>query len=87
MGGEAKKPMFVNLITKLAGEKSVDRIALRKWAVPETIPEEVWFPKHVSELDSCAHVVVKYEPTEDPKHPVRLVRRLKCSIRLGVWGR
>uniref|UniRef100_A0AC35TTT0 BH4_AAA_HYDROXYL_2 domain-containing protein n=1 Tax=Rhabditophanes sp. KR3021 TaxID=114890 RepID=A0AC35TTT0_9BILA len=28
-----------------------------------------WFPKHISELDKCMHVVTKYEPTEDEKHP------------------
>uniref|UniRef100_A0A914BYH3 Biopterin-dependent aromatic amino acid hydroxylase family profile domain-containing protein n=1 Tax=Acrobeloides nanus TaxID=290746 RepID=A0A914BYH3_9BILA len=69
VGCESKKSTFVNLITNLADEKSVDRIALRKWDAAEKIVEEIWFPKHASDLDNCAHVVVKYEPTEDPKHP------------------
>uniref|UniRef100_A0A7E4W081 BH4_AAA_HYDROXYL_2 domain-containing protein n=1 Tax=Panagrellus redivivus TaxID=6233 RepID=A0A7E4W081_PANRE len=30
---------------------------------------EIWIPHHISDLDKCGHVVVKYEPTDDPKHP------------------
>lgn len=38
--------------------------------INDVLKEKIWIPKHVSELDKCAHVVIKYEPTEDPKHPV-----------------
>lgn len=28
-----------------------------------------WFPKHASELDSCNHLMTKYEPDLDMNHP------------------
>lgn len=30
---------------------------------------EIWFPKHVSELDHCHHLVTRYEPDLDQGHP------------------
>ncbi len=30
---------------------------------------EIWFPKHVSELDLCNHLVTRYEPDLDQGHP------------------
>lgn len=30
-----------------------------------------WFPRHISELDKCSNCVTKYEPTTDPRHPVK----------------
>ncbi|CAD5211390.1 unnamed protein product [Bursaphelenchus okinawaensis] len=59
------KSQYIDAFTKLCIEKPIDRIVLKK-AEPVL---EVWYPKHISDLDKCAHVVVKYEPTEDPKHP------------------
>lgn len=30
---------------------------------------EIWFPRHISELDKCSKCITKYEPTTDPRHP------------------
>ncbi|CAD6192102.1 unnamed protein product [Caenorhabditis auriculariae] len=30
---------------------------------------EIWFPRHISDLDKCSRCVTKYEPTTDPRHP------------------
>ncbi|CAD5215741.1 unnamed protein product [Bursaphelenchus xylophilus] len=59
------KAQFIEAFTKLSIEKPVERIVLKK---TEPI-SDIWYPKHISDLDNCAHVIVKYEPTEDPKHP------------------
>jgi len=29
-----------------------------------------WFPKHISELDNCNHLLMKFDPDLDHQHPV-----------------
>lgn len=31
--------------------------------------KDPWFPRHVSELDLCNHLMTKYEPDLDQDHP------------------
>ncbi|KAI6184402.1 Tryptophan hydroxylase 1 [Aphelenchoides bicaudatus] len=60
-----QKDDLLEALSKLTIERPIERIVIRK----EVAATKVWHPIHVSDLDQCAHVVVKYEPTEDPKHP------------------
>lgn len=30
---------------------------------------ETWFPKHISQLDMCNHLMTRYEPDLDTGHP------------------
>ncbi|CAG2174800.1 unnamed protein product, partial [Oppiella nova] len=32
-------------------------------------PLDPWFPRHISELDHCTHIIAKYEPDLDSDHP------------------
>uniref|UniRef100_A0A914LSB2 Biopterin-dependent aromatic amino acid hydroxylase family profile domain-containing protein n=2 Tax=Meloidogyne incognita TaxID=6306 RepID=A0A914LSB2_MELIC len=66
-----KKWMFLEVLSKIVVENSIERIELKNLFLykDNNVNSTIWFPHHVSELDLCAHVVVKYEPTEDPKHP------------------
>jgi len=32
-------------------------------------PTETWFPKHISQLDMCNHLMTRYEPDLDTGHP------------------
>ena len=32
-------------------------------------PAEPWYPRHISELDLCNHLMTKFEPDLDMEHP------------------
>ena len=36
---------------------------------PAFSPSGTWFPRHISELDLCNHLMTKYEPDLDMEHP------------------
>ncbi|KAG9511033.1 Tyrosine 3-monooxygenase, partial [Fragariocoptes setiger] len=36
---------------------------------PKIRLKDPWFPRHISELDACHHLLIKYEPELDPTHP------------------
>uniref|UniRef100_A0A1I8AR75 BH4_AAA_HYDROXYL_2 domain-containing protein n=1 Tax=Steinernema glaseri TaxID=37863 RepID=A0A1I8AR75_9BILA len=62
------KSAFLDAATKIVIENAVKKFELYN-AVEKARPSIPWFPRHVSDLDKCAHVVTKYEPTTDPRHP------------------
>jgi len=71
---ETRKPLLMEVLDHLIADK-IDRIEIKSSEKENSVTtkpaasEEIWIPTHVSDLDKCGHVVVKYEPTEDPKHP------------------
>uniref|UniRef100_A0A914I7R2 Biopterin-dependent aromatic amino acid hydroxylase family profile domain-containing protein n=1 Tax=Globodera rostochiensis TaxID=31243 RepID=A0A914I7R2_GLORO len=67
-----------HFVGRIEGEEGNDKVQKVEGGASGPDPTEtvnrrlistVWFPLHVSELDQSNHVLVKYEPTEDPKHP------------------
>ena len=34
-----------------------------------TMSQGIWFPRHISELDMCNHILTKLEPELDMNHP------------------
>uniref|UniRef100_A0AC34G364 Biopterin-dependent aromatic amino acid hydroxylase family profile domain-containing protein n=1 Tax=Panagrolaimus sp. ES5 TaxID=591445 RepID=A0AC34G364_9BILA len=65
---ETKKSLLMEVLDHLVADK-IDRIEIKSSEKQDIVPKEIWYPKHISDLDKCGHVMVKYEPTADPKHP------------------
>uniref|UniRef100_A0A0K0EZB1 Phenylalanine-4-hydroxylase (inferred by orthology to a human protein) n=1 Tax=Strongyloides venezuelensis TaxID=75913 RepID=A0A0K0EZB1_STRVS len=62
------KTKLLLAVSAILENEEIDKIQLKR-LIENPLVAVPWFPKHISELDKCMHVVTKYEPTEDPRHP------------------
>ncbi|XP_071817612.1 tyrosine 3-monooxygenase-like isoform X1 [Apostichopus japonicus] len=61
---ESKTGSTKSLMSNL--HKVAENVRLHK---EEITPRVIWFPKHISELDKCTHLLSQYEPQLDNDHP------------------
>ncbi|TMS34216.1 hypothetical protein L596_001850 [Steinernema carpocapsae] len=62
------KNAFLDAATRITIDCSIKKFELYN-SVDKKHATVPWFPRHISDLDKCAHVVTKYEPTTDSRHP------------------
>ncbi|XP_046459757.1 tyrosine 3-monooxygenase-like [Daphnia pulex] len=60
---------LVSLLKLLKQSTSLSRVTVASATNFVAEIPEIWFPKHVSELDLCNHLVTRYEPDLDQGHP------------------
>uniref|UniRef100_A0AC35U4N2 BH4_AAA_HYDROXYL_2 domain-containing protein n=1 Tax=Rhabditophanes sp. KR3021 TaxID=114890 RepID=A0AC35U4N2_9BILA len=64
---KSSKKQVLKAFEAIYHNEPIQKIGIEK--VVDGNLETPWFPRHISDIDKCMHVVTKYEPTEDPKHP------------------
>ncbi|KFM74226.1 Tyrosine 3-monooxygenase, partial [Stegodyphus mimosarum] len=64
---DATKDKILHIIKDLKAANSVEDINI---LVEEKISiKDPWFPRHISDLDFCTHIMTKFEPELDHDHP------------------
>ncbi|XP_070537788.1 tyrosine 3-monooxygenase-like isoform X2 [Ptychodera flava] len=64
---ESKQNSFKKLLTSL--KDIVKDVTLYDESRAKQRQKEHWFPKHISELDRCTHLLTQFEPDLDSEHP------------------
>lgn len=64
-----KKSGLLRLIKVLRVESLAEVTLLSEQLIAKKDP---WFPRHISDLDLCNHLMTKYEPDLDMSHPVSI---------------
>lgn len=61
------KPGLLHVMRQLRQQQLAEVTVLQDQMIAKKDP---WFPRHVSDLDKCNHLMTKYEPELDCDHPV-----------------